>query len=335
MQNFSNKFKDFPDYIIGITKEIWEERGINTLHDYYAPDIIVRSPGSIVQGNQNVITATMATLAEFPDRRLLGEDVIWCGSPEQGMLSSHRILSTATHTKDGVYGKATGKKLRYRIIADCHAKNNQIDDEWLIRDQGAIVRQLGYNMQDYTRDLIKREGGIESCTMPYLPENDVQGPYKSNGNDNQWGQYLADILTRLMNAEFGLIEKLYDRAANLFYPSGVETQSFDGAEQFWLGLRASFPNAKFTIHHIIGREDSLMPPRAAIRWSLDGKHDGWGSFGTPSGQRVHIMGITHAEFGPFTNGENTNHDATIRREYSLFDETAIWKQILIGKGDIE
>ena len=43
MRGFSNKFSDFPDYIIGITKEIWEDRGIATLHDYYAPDIIVRS----------------------------------------------------------------------------------------------------------------------------------------------------------------------------------------------------------------------------------------------------------------------------------------------------
>ena len=46
MQGFDPKFRDFPDYIIGITKEIWEDRGIATLHDYYAPDIVVRSPAS-------------------------------------------------------------------------------------------------------------------------------------------------------------------------------------------------------------------------------------------------------------------------------------------------
>jgi len=33
MQGFGPKWKDFPDYIIGITKEIWEERGIDTLQD--------------------------------------------------------------------------------------------------------------------------------------------------------------------------------------------------------------------------------------------------------------------------------------------------------------
>ena len=115
-EGFDPKWKDFPDYIIGITREIWEERGIATLHHYYAHDIPVRSPGSVVVGNQGVIAATMATLSEFPDRRLLGEDVIWSGSPEEGMLSSHRILSTATHLGDGVYGNASGQTLQYRII---------------------------------------------------------------------------------------------------------------------------------------------------------------------------------------------------------------------------
>ncbi|MDE3120357.1 MAG: ester cyclase, partial [Paracoccaceae bacterium] len=132
MKGFDPKFRDFPDYIIGITKEIWEDRGIATLHRYYAPDIVVRSPSGVVVGNAGVIAATMATLAEFPDRTLLGEDVIWSGTPEEGMLSSHRILSTATHLGSGAFGPATGRKLRYRIIADCHAIANQINDEWLI-----------------------------------------------------------------------------------------------------------------------------------------------------------------------------------------------------------
>ena len=61
MKGFDSKFKDFPSYIIGITKEIWEDRNIASLHSYYSPDIIVRSPGSVVVGNENVIAATMAT----------------------------------------------------------------------------------------------------------------------------------------------------------------------------------------------------------------------------------------------------------------------------------
>ena len=245
------------------------------------------------------------------------------------MLSSHRLHSTATHAHAGIYGAPTGTKLHYRIIADCHATNNQIDDEWLIRDQGAIVRQLGIDPQDFARDLIAREGGPENSVVPYTPANDIEGPYKGKGNDNEWGQRYADILTRIMEADFAAIPKEYDRAANLEYPGGVSTLSHDGADQFWMGLRASFPNAEFKITHQIGRDDPMMPPRAALRWTLHGKHDGWGSFGTPTGADVFILGASHAEFGALVGG-----NPLLRREWVLFDETAIWKQILLHTGDL-
>ncbi|MGB0634876.1 MAG: nuclear transport factor 2 family protein [Paracoccaceae bacterium] len=322
MKGFSNNFVDLPDYILGITKEIWEERGLEKLHSYYSSDIIVRSPGSIVTGNQNVISATMATLAEFPDRRLLGEDVIWSGTPKDGMLSSHRILSTATHLGDGVYGKATGKILKYRIVADCHAINNQINDEWLIRDQGAIVRQMGWNPYEYALKQIENEGGTTECDKPFHPSIDKIGPYTGRGNDNIWGEKYSGILNQIMSANLNIISKEYDRAVTGYYPGGKELISTDGVDTFWVGLRSSFPSAKFEIHHQIGRDDPGMSPRAAIRWSLTGKHDGWGTFGPPSGAEVHVMGISHAEFGPWG----------LRREYTLFDETVIWKQIAIKKG---
>ncbi|WP_043775252.1 ester cyclase [Roseivivax isoporae] len=325
MQGFDRKFRDFPDYIIGITREIWEGRGIATLHDYYAPDIVVRSPSSVVVGNRGVIAATMATLSEFPDRTLLGEDVIWSGTPETGMLSSHRIMSHATHSGDGVYGAATGRKLRYRILADCHARNNAIDDEWLIRDQGAIVRQLGQDPKAYARDLITREGGPAACLRPCTPETDVAGPYSGTGNDDERGARYADILTRIMNADLAVIPKAYDRAVQSHYPGGTEDHGHFAVDRFWIGLRAAFPSADFAIHHVIGRDDPEMPPRAAIRWSLTGRHDGWGVFGAPTGAPVHVMGISHAEFGPWG----------LRREFTLYDETAIWKQILLATGDVE
>ncbi len=322
MKGFDPKFKDFPDYIIGITREIWEDRGIASLKRYYADDIIVRSPASVVIGNRNVIGATMATLAEFPDRTLLGEDVIWSGTPDEGMLSSHRLLSTATHARDGVYGKATGRKLTYRILADCHAIDNQINDEWLVRDQGAIVRQLGWDPKDYAADLIEREGGPETCIKPLTPATDKSGPYKGRGNENEWGSRYADLVTRIMGADMAAIPKEYDRAVQVEYPGGVTGHSHAAVDQFWMGLRASFPDATFRVDHQIGREDPLMPPRAALRWSLSGKHSGWGAFGAPTGAEIYVLGICHAEFGPWG----------LRREYVIYDETTIWKQILLHTG---
>ncbi|MBO9465641.1 ester cyclase [Tropicibacter sp. R15_0] len=329
MKGFDPKFRDFPDYIVGITKEIWEDRGLATLHEYYAPNIVVRMPGSVSTGNQGVIAATAATLAEFPDRTLLGEDVIWSGTPEDGMLSSHRILSTATHLGDGQFGAATGKKLVYRILADCHAKNNAIDDEWLIRDNGAVVRQMGWEPKEYTRDLIAREGGPEACAKPLTPANDLDGPYQGRGNENAWGQRHADLLRRMMKADMTAVTSEYDRAVQSEYPGGATGHGRDPVDRFWMSLRASLPSAKFTVHHQIGRDDPNMAPRSAIRWSLHGKHDGWGALGAPTGADLYVLGISHAEWGELISGE-----IKLRREWTLLDETAIWKQILLHTGDL-
>jgi hypothetical protein len=322
LDGFDPKWKDFPDFIVGITKEIWEDRGIATLHRYYAEDIVVRSPASVVRGNRGVIAATMATLAEFPDRTLLGEDVIWSDDRQNGLLSSHRLLSTATHAHAGVYGEATGRKLVYRIIADCAARDNQIYDEWLIRDQGAIVRQMGWDPKGYAADLIAKEGGPTACTRPLTPATDIVGGYRGTGNAHPVGRRYAEILTRIMAADFAVIAQEYDRAAHLEYAGGSTGHGWSAADRFWLGLRAAFPSAEFEIHHIIGRDDPEFSPRAALRWSLTGKHSGWGAFGAPSGADVHVMGMSHAEFGPWG----------LRREYALYDETAIWKQILLKTG---
>ena len=322
MKGFDPKFEDLPDYILGVTREIWEGRGVAALHRYYAPDIPVRSPASVVVGNRGVIAATLATLAELPDRVLLGEDVIWSGDEEAGFLSSHRILSVATHTGDGAYGPATGRTLRYRAIADCAAKENVIYDEWLIRDQGAIVRQLGLDPKRYAAERIAAEGGPARCVKPLTPETDVEGRYRGCGNDHPRGSAYADLVTRIMDADLAAVRDHYDRAVQTETPGGVTGHGRDAADRFWLALRSAFPSAEFRIHHVIGREDPEMPPRAALRWSLWGRHDGFGAFGEPTGAQVYVLGLSHAEFGP----------RGLRREWVLYDETAIWKQILMHTG---
>ncbi len=320
--NASKQWASLPDYIIGITKEIWEDKGIATLNQYYAQDIPMRFPSGLMVGNQSVIAGTLATLAEFPDRQLFGEDVIWSGNESDGFLSSHRLMTTGTHSGHGYFGKATGKKYWARAIADCAVKDNVIFDEWLIRDTALIVKQLGMKPKRFARDLIAREGGAENCVRPFTPEQDIDGGYHGRGNDNPWGDLLASILQRIMGKDVAVIQAEYDRACEIEHPAGAYGHSWSAAETYWMGLRSSFPSAVFTIDHQIGREDPLQPPRAAIRWSLQGKHDGFGMFGNPTGKDVYIMGFTHAEFGPYG----------LKREFTLFDEVSVWKQLYLQTG---
>lgn len=323
--SYAGRWSDFPDYILEITEEIWRDRAIETLNRYYAPDIPVRTPMGVSRGNQGVIAATMGMLTEFPDRQGHAEDVIWSNHPQHGYLSSHRGVSRMTHDRDGQFGPGTGKMLTFRVIADCAARGAEIYDEWLVRDYGAIVRQLGHHPRDFARRLIEADGGPERTTRPFLPENDIAGDYKGRGNDNEWGLRYADILTSVMTTDFRHVVQVYDRAVQGEYPGGVHGIGVGDTVAFWMNLRSALPTATFEIHHRIGMDGGMLSPRAAIRWSLDGAHDGWGAFGKPTGRRVHVMGLSHAEFGPWG----------IRRETALYDEVAIWKQILLQTEDAE
>ncbi len=323
MKGFDSHFKDLSDYILKITYQIWEEKDVESIKKYYAKDIPVRSPAGVIYGPELVVQATYATLDEFPDRKLLGEDVIWIGNEDLGFLSSHRILTKATHLKDGVYGKASGKKLTYRVIADCACKNNQVYDEWLVRDQGAVVRQLGIDPKEYAINLIEKEGGLDNALAPY----DQNTPFKSTyiapilHNFNP-GNHYAEILKSIMDDNKQTFEIDYDRAVQQFQPGGLIKNGSDEVRRFWLNLRTAFPDSIFNIEHISFIEEKDQPKKAAIRWSLVGPHNGNGIFGSASGANVYIMGINHAEFG----------ERGIKNEWILYDETMIWKQILMKTG---
>ena len=320
-------YSDLPDYILKITKEIWEDRGLTTLRRHYAPDVVVRMSMGTTVGNEAAIDGTLATLAEFPDRQLLAEDVIWCGDEEVGFLSSHRAISICTHTGFGAYGPPTGRSVTVRGIADCAVKKNVIFDEWLTRDSSAIAIQLGLDPSAYARTLIERECGRTSAQHNAEATSDPSelGLYKSRGNNSPWGQRLAEILEQIMHKDLAVIGREYDRAVRTEHP-GLRVgwgRSFTGTA--WVGLRSAFPSARFEVEHVIGREDINQPRRAAVRWTLTGTHDGFGLYGAPTGAQIRVLGITHAEWGPWG----------LRREYTVFDEVAIWKQIHLHTGAFE
>ena len=118
------------------------------------------------------------------------------------------------------------------------------------------------------------------------------------------------------------VEKNYDRAIQQFQPGGLIKNGIEEVIRFWVDLKTAFPDSIFSVEHISFTEEKDQPIKAAIRWSLVGKHDGHGNFGVPSGANVYVMGINHAEFGP----------RGIKNEWVLFDETMIWKQILMKTG---
>jgi len=319
MKGFDDKYKDLPDYILKITKQIWESKDVESIADFYTDEIPVRSPFGITYGNKAVIEATYSTLKEFPDRQLLGEDVIWNGDDEHGYHSSHRILSKGTHLGDGSYGKSTKKEIYYRVIADCACKNNQVYDEWIVRDQGAMVRQLGYTPKEFAEKLIKDEGGSKNAKKLFNQNSDTKSNYKPIPlKVNSAGEKYSKILKKNFSNSYGFGD--YDRSANICWPGNKIGHGRDDVIYFWNSIKNILSDLEFSIEHVGYLEEANKNPKASIRWFLRGCHSNKSNeYGDATNSDLFIMGINHVEFGEYG----------VIKEWVLFDEVALWKQILI------
>jgi len=320
MKGFDKKYKDFPDYILKITKQIWEGKDVDSIGKFYTDDIPVRSPFGITYGNKPVIEATYNTLKEFPNRQLLGEDVIWNGNDISGYHSSHRILSKGTHLGDGFYGKPTGKDIYYRVIADCACKDNQVYDEWIVRDQGAMVRQIGYTPKEFAQIMIDKEGGLEKANKLFN-KNDIKpsdyNPEKIK--ENSAGERYSKILDNVFEEGYDFND--YNRASSIYWPGNKLGHGREDISKLWNSLKSIFTDIKFTVEHVGYLNEPNKNPKASIRWFLEGIHSKDSEdYGKKTNSKLFIMGINHVEL---------NQDGVIR-EWVLFDEVAIWKQILIN-----
>lgn len=317
MMGFTEEYASLPEYILGITERIWEGRGLGLIRRWYGADCVMHTAFGDSAGVEGVVSGTAATLHEFPDRQLLGEDVVYSGGAGGSGYSSHRIVSTMHHRGDGVFGPASGRPVWARTVADCLIREGVIVEEWLVRDQAAIALQVGVEPAEWGR----RRAEVMAVEDAALPDPDAMGAPAVAGDG--LGAEVAAWFTRLWNeAALGTIGAMCDRAANWHLPCGAAAFGHAGLDAWVVGYLAAFPDARLVVEHVITREDAGGPARVALRWRIAGTHAGRGAFGPPSGARLHIPGISHFEL---VGGR-------IVRGFMLVDELAIWTGIGLRLG---
>lgn len=299
MAGFDSKYRDFVDYIIKITHEIWEEKGIGVIYDTYHNEVRVHTGSKSFTGIKEVISGTLQTLHSMPDRRLFGQNVIWSKLGKKGFLSSHRVMSTATNCGDSIFGKATGKKLTFRTVIDCACENNRIYEEWLVRDNLAIVEQMGFDPKKVACVMAEKEGDKNTPLQKTfgLGEN-MKGqffPVKYGRKDDSVGEWVLEMLSHIYNCRlFNEVEKYYEDNARLHYIGNKELHGHKEIQGMYISFFASFPNAEFTVDRVTCNVKACENEwDVAVRWRLRGIHEGIGFFGGPSGKTVEILGINH------------------------------------------
>jgi len=316
MQGFDAEFRDLDHYIRVITDRIWEGGRIDDIRLYYSDPCIVDTPAAVSTTVQTVIDGTRATLAMFPDRRLLAEDIIQSGDDIGGYLSSHRIISTMTHRGDGSFGKATGRLIHARTIADCVCKDNRVVHEWLVRDQGAMARQIGLTPRELAQSWLNQRGGWSKPVAGPAPAS-----YVSQVSRSALAQTYAQVIKDVAGGQ-PLATGRYDEAVHHIGPCETTRYGHKEVAAYWQSLFAALEIERFDVEHLALNQGGGRPDRVALRWRAVTRHTNHGvadgCFGAASGHTVEVMGINHAEFV----------DGKVLREWVLIDDVALWMQIL-------
>lgn len=323
LEGFDYQYRDFVDYIMKITHNIWEEKGIGVIYDTYHNNVTMHCGSFNLVGIKDVISNTLQTLHAFPDRRLIGQNVIWSGHGANGFLSSHRVMSTATNLGDSNFGPATRRKINFRTVIDCAVSNNRIYEEWLVRDNLWIVNQLGLdphevakNMAESSKDKISKlqvtYGICESMEGQFMPDRYI-------ARDDSAGEIMLEMLSSIYNYKYiNLVKQYYHNNAVVHFICDKDLNGYDEIQGMFISLLASIPNGSYEVERVTcNKRDGDDGYDISVRWRLRGIHEGMGFFGKPSGKHIEIMGINHYHL---LNNK-------VKEEWITFDGMDILKQI--------
>jgi len=321
LPGFDADFVDFPDYIIRITDRIWHQRKVDLCLDYYSADCAIHTLAGDITGAQTVVDNTYATLKAFPDRRLEADNVIWSDEGEGSFYSSHLITSIMTNEGDSEFGAATGKRVRILTIADCVCSNNRIVEEWLVRDNGGLALQLGFDPDAIAKrqaadapsliawhDSARAQLANSAANKPQFPQSPEADP-----------EAFAEAFFQTIWAEQALdqIGNHYDFRAVGHFPNDRQFYGRDDFREFLAAFFAAITNVKIQVHHLADVPYLGDARDISVRWSLAGEHSGDGIYGPASGAPIYIMGVTQWRV---INGQ-------IHADWTVWDDIAVRRQI--------
>lgn len=314
MAGFEDGFVDIVDYIVRVTEQIWTDRALGRIYDIYDTSCTVYSPAGIARSVEQVMAATVATMAAFPEEEAHHLNIAWSGDDARGFYTSHLGWTRMVNRGASRWGPATGLTVGRRFAADCVSRHNRIHTEWLVSDEGAVVRALGLSV-DAAAALVSAEPRAELYVTS--PPSRLLGqapptPYVGSRDDYEgWARGVYhDLWTR---RRLDLMPQFYGPEAAAHWPGNRVVEGPRRIGSLMIELMASLPNGVMEVEHVCWSEetDGVM---LAVRWRLTGATRRGGLLGTalPEDRLVSVPGVSHHRFA----------DGRIAEEWAVFDEVA-------------
>jgi predicted ester cyclase len=318
MQGFDSDYTDIVDYIVRCTHKIWEEKAIGLIYTHYSHNAVVHHSAGTIYGRETVVRNTLQNQAIWGDLRAYADDVIWTGDDQSGFYTSHRHHNTATHSGYTEHGPPTGRHIAYWGIADCLIVRNMIVEEWLTHDGIGVVRQMGYDPLRLAHAAVLPGTPHTHGEIDRLPTGQQAPAFYQVPSPDQPQDFIRAVLENLWNARLVNMVRLHYAPGHVaFLPDSRKLYGHGDYENFVITLMASFPDIALTIDHQCVQGSAERGFRVATRFTLQGTHDGYGPYGSPTGRRIFLIGISH----------HVIRGGKIVQEWTLFDEFVLLKQL--------
>ena len=222
------------------------------------------------------------------------------------------------------FGAATGKRVLTMNVADCEITDGRITREWLLRDNLALIGQLGFDTETAARGMAERFTPELShwlkqeysrvmanpdSTVSTIGESDMDPsePFARQLLKNNW-----------LDGNKEILENLYAPYCVL-HRAPVRTVS--GQQEIlkhYENWRRALPSACLSLDHVCSQPFNSSGRHIAARWSIAGTHEGPFAGLSATGKPIYIVGVTHWRV----------LDGRVITEWTVFDELAMLAQAL-------
>jgi len=324
LRGFDETYVDIVDFIIRVTHRIWEEKDIGHIYDTYRHNARVTDDYGLQYGRDKIVADTVHTINAFPDIRLYADEVIWAGDDERGFDTSHRTVIVGHNTGYSRYGPPTGRKVVVWAIANCSVRLNEFYEEWVLYNNSSLLAQLGFDLRALARELGNavaldplgdgRFGESERLLgqgkPAILPE--PSGP----GFDPE--DFVRRLLHTIWNwRNLAIVDRAYAPGVGWLGPTGRTLRGRGDLKSFVLSMLAMFPDLGLSVDDVYWMGNETDGYLVSARWSAIGTHRGFGVYGTPTGRRVGLWGISQYRIA----------GGRIEQEWTMFNEFEVMQQI--------
>jgi predicted ester cyclase len=323
MNGFDPEYADIVQYTLRSSQKIWQDKALGLIYTHYAHNAAVHRSDGERYGRDAVLEHTIRTLAAIPDLRLNDDEVISSGD-QNGFLVSHLVRVSGHHFGYSHYGTPNEYPLEYLQISMRLVRENRVFEEWVVTDEIALIRQLGLDEVALAKS-IRLEESNQGLQTPVIGLSEIvrssgqtHPPIRLEGNPRDPDELPGLLYGLIWNARMlDQIKILYASSAEIRVPGNRKLEGHDDLTRYVLGLLAAFPDCCINLDQIVHNGNESGGFLISARWTFQGTHLGSSAYGTPTGRRVRIIGISHLEV----------RDGTVQREQMVWDEFALLKQI--------